>query len=184
MRRLLPVLIVTLAALLAGCSSISYNYDFDQDADFTTYKTYNWGQRPDPSEGGAAGAAMSNDLAYRRIQGAVDETLQSKGLLMSDTPDLIVAVHTGVQDKVDVQSWGYGYGYPYYGYGGRDIQVYNYKEGTLIVDLVDRAAMELVWRTSATGTMDSNPNPQKTQEKVGPIIERMFRDYPMAPASE
>jgi hypothetical protein len=53
-----------------------------------------------------------------RIKKAVDNELMAKGLVRSsDTPDILIAEHTGSNKKVQVNDWGYSYGH-YGGIGG------------------------------------------------------------------
>lgn len=165
--------------LVWGCSSISYHHDFDRDADFTSYKTFGWMEQPAPAGGGARVAEERNPLVEKRIKVSVDRQLIEKGLRRVNTnPDLWVAYYTGYQDKIDVTDYGYRYSMDYWGYGGRQIDVYQYQEGTLIIDLIDSKAQELVWRGSATGTVDSNPSPEKIEKKINEVVANMFRSYP------
>ena len=52
--------------LLAACSSINYNYDFDPATDFSGYKTYAWVQVSDTS----SAQRFLNPLIERRIVAA------------------------------------------------------------------------------------------------------------------
>ena len=176
---ILPLLVALLAA--TGCSTISTQYDYDSDAPFDTYRTYAWLPPPEPGSGSAQAAMQGNDLVNRRIKSAVDRHIQTRGLTLdqnSDTPDLLVTFHTGVQDKVNVQDWGYSYGGPYGGYYGRDIDVYTYQQGTLIVDLIDRAARQLVWRGVAQKTLSDNPSPQESESTIDAAVQKIFQQYP------
>ena len=169
------VLVVTL-----GCSSsITVNYDYEPDADFTQYKTYAWLQQPAGVAGSAQSAQQRNTLLDQRIKTAVNDQLGKKGLtLSSDQPDVLMAYYTGVENKLDVTDWGYRYGPYYYGYPQRDITVYQYQQGTLVVDMIDSRTKELVWRGSAQATLLENPTPEKTQQRINQAVGRMFQKYP------
>jgi hypothetical protein len=163
----------------AGCSSISVNYDYDPGADFTTYKTFAWITQPTNISGNAQQAQAQSSLVGKRIMHSVTGVLAEKGLTEDDNdPQLLLAYHTGVQDKVQVTDWGYGYG-PYDGwYGGGGVDVYNYQEGTLILDLVDAQSKQLVWRGTAQGVLESNPDPETMQRKIDNVVGRMLQNYP------
>lgn len=165
---------------LMGCSSsISINHDFDRDADFASYKTFDWIEAPTAVMGSARAAQQRNSLLDKRVKTAVERELSAKGFQKeSDNPDLLLVYHTGVQDKVEVTDWGYRYSYDYWGYGGRDISVYNYQQGTLIVDLIEAKTMELVWRGSATKALETNPTPEQVEKTLNEAIARMFQRYP------
>jgi hypothetical protein len=50
------------------------------------------------------------------------------------------------------------------------------REGTLIVNLYDAKAKQLVWRGIATGTLSDNGD--KNQNLVHKAVEKMFKKYP------
>lgn len=190
MARILTILIVAVVAVAAGCSSITVRTDYDRDADFTLYRTFGWLPQPTSSiSGSAAQAQARNDLMDKRILSAVNNQLVNRGLQIDTTsPDLLLAYHTGVQDKVEVTDWGYsypsygawggGYGYGGYGYGGRNIDVYSYQEGTFILDFIDGKTHRLVWRGTATGVLDTNPNPEKSEKNINQVVEKLLAQYP------
>ncbi|MCG8606952.1 DUF4136 domain-containing protein, partial [bacterium] len=48
-------------------------------------------------------AMQRNPLLDKRIRNAINDQLAAKGLQMtSSAPDILIAYHTGVQDKIDV----------------------------------------------------------------------------------
>lgn len=166
-------------AVLAGCSSISVSNDFDPGADFAKFKTYGWITKPTNTSGNAQQAQMQSGLLGKRIQNAVDGQMVQHGFTKNeDNPDVLVVYHTGVQDKVQVTDWGYGYG-PYGGwYGGGGVDVYQYQEGTLIVDMVDAATHQLVWRGTAQGVLGGKKSPEQQQQILDNVVGRMFQKYP------
>jgi hypothetical protein len=180
MNMITKIAIVLAAAFSAGCSSISINHDWDKDAPFPDYKTYQWLEVENNTvPGNARTAQRSNDLYIQRVRRAVNAELDKKGLKLVDTePDLLVVFHTGVEQKINVTDWGYRYSYDYWGWGGRQIDVYQYDEGTLIVDLIDARAKELVWRGSGTRTVDPNWSPEKIDNVVQDAIKKIFTKYP------
>jgi hypothetical protein len=169
------------AVLLAvGCSSISVRHDFDTQADFTGYQTYAWLQQPTTAVGDAKAAQRTNTLLDKRIRRAVDAQLAAKGMKPSaEDPDLLVIYHMGLDRKVDVQDWGYSYPrYPYGGWYGGQVDVYEYDEGTLIVDLIDAESDQLVWRGTATKVIDETASPEKREANLNEVVTRLFADYP------
>jgi len=55
--------------------------------------------------------------------------------------------------------------------------------GTVIVDLVDGASNALIWRGVATDTLLTNPTPEKSEKRINKGMEKLFRNYPVAPVS-
>lgn len=167
------------ALALAGCSSVAVHNDYDLDADFTAFHTYAWIPQPERATGSARAAMQENSLLDKRVRAAVDSQMKARGFRLDEAnPDLLVVYHTGLADKVAVDDWGYTYAGSYWGWAGRDIGVQNYTEGTLIVDLVRAADKELVWRGSATGTVDPSASPEKREQRLNDAVARMFAAYP------
>jgi hypothetical protein len=166
---------------VSGCgSSISVNHDWDVNAPFEEYRTYDWIPLPEAPPGNASTAVQRNDLLDKRIRAAVDDALTGKGLVPSTTsPDLLVVYHVGVQDKVQVTDWGYRYSDYYWGWGGREVDVYNYQEGTLIIDLIDAKTKNMVWRGAGTKPLDDGaPSPEKQDKNIRNAVGAIMEKYP------
>lgn len=178
--RVTAIILVVGLAIVAGCgTSISTNYDFDVNANFEQYRTYDWVPLPEVEPGSAQQARQRNDLLDKRIKNAVNDKMSEKGLsLNSDAPDLLVVYHVGVQDKVQVNDWGYRYSDSYWGWGGREIDVYNYEEGTLILDLIDAGTKQLVWRGAGKVALDSGSGPKGDDELVRKVVGKIMSKYP------
>ncbi len=165
---------------LVGCSQYDIKYDYDVGANFSAYHTYAWiPQKIDEGGTSASVAVQRNTLLDNRIRSAVDANMTAKGLTLNEqSPDLLVVYHTGMQNKVEVTDWGYSYSGSYWGWAGRDIDAYNYTEGTLIVDLVNAANKQLTWRGSATGVVDPGRSPEEVQATINDVVSQMFANYP------
>ena len=171
---------LTATVLLAGCSSLSVNYDYDTTADFTQYKNYAWMARPSTLPANAAQAQQQSDLLDRRIRSAIDAEMGGRGLAQDPgSPDVLVLYHLGTQDKIQVTDWGYNYSPYYWGYGGRQVDVYQYQEGTLIIDVVDAATKNLVWRGTGTKVIESTPRtPEEMQARIDNIVNKIMESFP------
>ena len=176
--RTMPIL-ATLA-LLAACSPLSVNYDYDNTADFTKFKSYEWMAKPANLPSNPATAPQNSDLLDRRIRAAIEAELDSRGLSSDPAaPDLLVVYHLGVQDKVQVTDYGYTYSPYYWGGGGRQIDVYQYQEGSLIIDLVDAGTKNLVWRGSGSKVIENTQmTPEQMQARVSEIVGTIMQSYP------
>ncbi|HEX5130990.1 MAG TPA: DUF4136 domain-containing protein [Candidatus Krumholzibacteria bacterium] len=173
--------IICLATLfLASCSSYEINHDYDVEAPFAEYHTYDWmPARPDTAASGADAALTHNALLDRRVRDAVDASLAEKGFARDTThPDLLVAYHAGIKDRMDITDWGYDYSGDYSGWVGRDIDVLNYSEGTLLVDLLSAESGNLVWRGIATGALETGRSPETRERTIHEAVAKMFRGYP------
>lgn len=171
MRNLIAVCVAGIFILLSSCSSISVNTDYDQEADFSAYKTFAWiPQRK--------GIAARNPLADKRIKKAVNDELIAKGYAGdASSPDLLLVYHAGMRNKVDVTSWGYGYG-RYWRYPGGGVSVYQYQEGTLVLDIVDAQKKELVWRGVAQKALSETSSVEKREENLKKIVAKLLKNFP------
>lgn len=172
--RHIATLTLVLPLLFAGCSSVSINYDYNRDADFSAYKTFDW--LPGNTKG------TGDQLVDRRVHAAVVNELTAKGFRQSPNPDLHVVWHVVLRDRVQLYNWGGGWGGGYRGYGwgwgGSQVDVVNYTEGTLVIDMVDAKTKELVWRGSARGTVDPDPSPQQLDENVKKTVAKILANFP------
>ena len=90
--KFLPLLLLF---VLASCSSVRVNYDYDKKATFENYKTYAY------HKSGIDKVEIS-DLDKRRILYAIDEQLAAKGFSKSETPDVLINFFTKEREQVDV----------------------------------------------------------------------------------
>jgi len=177
MKKLFVVLVSLV--LFAGCSSISVQSDYDNSADFASYKSYSWysGEVSDD-------ILKQNPLVKKRIVESIDRALQAKGLSMgSSDSDLIAVVHAGSKERMQVTNYGGGYGgygwyRPWGGYGGNYTDVSYYDEATLVIDLVDAKKEALVWRGMGTKTLSNNPSNEKMQKNIDDAVAKILAQYP------
>ncbi len=169
----LAVLVSVLALALTGCSTLSVRSDWDEQVDFTTFQSFHVVPIQSPA----------HELVEKRIMDAIVVHLTERGFTENAvSPDMIIAVHLNVDDKVSVQTYNYGYPYGGYGYGaypywhgGTDVSVSQYQEGTLVIDLVDANKNEVAWRGWGTKVLDdSSGNAYEVQK----TIDKILNQYP------
>jgi hypothetical protein len=166
-------------ALLAGCSSMSVTFDYDKNVTWETYRTYGWLGGNETAPTNQTSAQLSGGLLDRRIHEAVDYEMAQRGITRADDPDLLVKYHLGTEEKVQVTDWGYRYSDYYWGYGGRQIDVYQFTQGTLVLDIIDAASKTLVWRGTATGTVDGQQrSPEEMQRRVNNVVNKILENFP------
>jgi hypothetical protein len=108
------------------------------NATFSQYHTCAWGQQQNPNQ-------IANSFLAQEAKTQINNQLQSKGLRLvqeSENPDLIVVGSGGMKVSTSYNAWGMrGIGG---GMGG--ITPEQSLTGTLIVDIYDVKAKQLVWR--------------------------------------
>jgi hypothetical protein len=99
--RLLPA--VALGLALAACNPTYVDYDYDRNVDFSRFKTFEWMEQKATPEGKPKTYAQSG-LLKARIERAVDDGLEAKGLRRVDTnPDLFVSYLMGVKNYTEIR---------------------------------------------------------------------------------
>lgn len=181
MRKFAIVLLATFTLFAGACSSYTVMYDYDRQENFTQYKSFDFLPLPEDIR------QQSNELVIKRVQTAVIRELAAKGLKhATSNPDILIAIHTEAKDRFNVTNWGYHYApYDYYwrGYGywyGGGIDVYEYEEGTLILDMVRADEKEMIWRGAATKALPYNPTPDKIDQIVNEAVARILENFPPA----
>ncbi|TGE21565.1 DUF4136 domain-containing protein [Hymenobacter aquaticus] len=169
-------------SLLLGASSCASSHvgvssDFDHSVNFRAYKTWGWyPQQMTDTEGGPAKGYES--FFDKRMRTAVEAEMGRKGLTQVDkNPDIYVAYSAKVEDKqrVNYPYSPYGFGYGYYGYGRGMNTVSQYKEGTVIIDIVDAKRKELAWRGMGEAQID---NRTISEPEVYRIVGSVLGNYP------
>lgn len=166
---------------VAFAQDVSYNYD--QQADFTKYKTYKWVQ--------VKGAEQQADpLVQQQIMDAIDRQLTLKGLTKStgDTADLFVAFQTAASTEKQLTTWDTGYGYGpgwggrwyggYYGGGMTTATTATIYVGSIALDMYDAAEKKLVWRGLASKQIDKKASPEKRQKNLNKGAEKLLKNFP------
>ncbi len=183
--KLVKIAIIGIAILfIVGCSSMSVVSDWDHATDFSKFKTFRF-YDGDPMPGDEL---AKHPLIQKRVQETVARILENKGFQKtdSDNPDMLVVVHAGIKERMSVTNWG-GYGWydPWWGpVGYRNVDVYQYEEGTLIIDIVDVQRKQLVWRGMATDVIKGYKDPQKIQANLDYIVEQILAKFPPKTASK
>ena len=174
----LGISLLILLVAVAGCSSLSVNYDFDQNVDWSKFQTYGWMETPQrPSD--PSSPLQDTPLLMQRIHNSVDYEMEQRGINMSDNPELLVVYHLGTQEKIQVTDWGYRYSDYYWGYGGRQIDVYQFTEGSLVIDLIDAETKNLVWRATGTGVVEQEQkSPDEMQSRADKVINKIMESFP------
>jgi hypothetical protein len=153
-------------------------YNYNPTTDFTRLKTFDW--LPVPVK------ADISKLNIERIKHAVNTQLESKGLRMaSQNPHFLIAMHVGKKEKIEVIEWGYSYGpADSYWYKGAwkpgDISIYQYEEGTLILDFVDTTTKEMIWRSVAKAEVKPGKTPEKQEKEINKAVRKIFENFPPA----
>jgi hypothetical protein len=179
--------LVSIALLLLAASAAvaqDVRYKFDNNADFSKFKTYKWVPIKD--------ASKVDDILDKQIKDAIDAELAKKGLTTTeaDGADLYIGYQVGIGTEKQFTSydtgWGYGPGWyrgGWYGGGGGMTtgQTSTIYVGQLAVDMNDSKGHELVWRGLASKTIDPKAKPDKQQKNLAKAVAKLLKNYPPPP---
>lgn len=166
-----------LGLLMSGCSSLDVQTDFNESFDFSTYQSFSF-ISDDPLI--FAETAPVHPLFEERLLRATRDALELKGYQFVDDreqADFVVSFTLGALDKLQVSSSTTYRGFsPGVGREDRydeEVDVRNYTEGTLGIDLFDVEMRSPVWHGWATKTIsqqDRRNGESVTRDIVAAIL--------------
>lgn len=178
----IKILLMALPALLIlSCKpTLKVSSDYDRSVNFSTYKTF------------SLYYLITNknvsELNENRIWNSVRSEMIKKGFLENDQhPDIVVNAVSVVKNKKYVSATTTGYGGAYRPYGdwaggvgtataNTRFQTNNYKEGSLVIDVVDVKTKRLIWQ--GTGSAQFEKNPKNPDEVVSNVVSKILSDFP------
>lgn len=157
--------------------------DFDPEAPFPAFKTFSLVAGIDLQKTGL----LDDPERRMRVANFVSGILELRGLRevpRDEKHDLAVRVWIALRDRQSVSTISYGSGYwggydPFWtgpwGYWYEETVVRNYVEGTLVIDLLNPADKQLVWRTYLKRDFDDRA---KAYDQAKKELNKAFAQYP------
>jgi hypothetical protein len=187
---------ILLIGLISACSRYSYYSVGGSQAALSRYRTFAWL----PPLKQTRNTAYNNEIAQQSIQEAGTANLEDRGLrLKGRNPDLLVRYEVMVDNKERVydqpvynyvgggyyprfggyrggRGYFYSYSAPFPVYVGNDVERVPYKEGTLVIDLIDRKTRKVIWRGYGIGEVD---NPAQAVKDLPKVVEGIIKKLPL-----
>lgn len=183
MRNLISIFILLVAILLAFCSPVKVITDQDKNADFSSYKTYNFlGWQNNSDE-------IINDLDKKRIHDAFINEFKARGMeFVQSDGDIAVSLFIVVDEKTsttahtDYYATRYRAYHPYrrgwnQGYATTTFTQNDYMEGTLVLDVFDGKSKDQIWQGVARSTI--NENPGSREKGIPKKIAALMKNFPV-----
>ncbi|HEX8950398.1 MAG TPA: DUF4136 domain-containing protein [Polyangia bacterium] len=170
-----------LLVLLAPAACVTVRSSTSPNANLAQYRTFAWYVSPAPTE---RQQAFDRSPAGELVRDRIARDLADKGIhATSGAPDFFVAYHTRLEQKLDVNDWGYPS--VFWGAAPGPVTVDEYTQGTLMVDFIDPKTGQVFWRGTATSVVDhpENPNLQKLASAVDKVMKRYPSELATATAS-
>ena len=181
-------IVLALAFMLVAvpCLAQKVYIDFDKNAIGNDYSTYAWQETEESS------LKDESPLMHSRIVSSIEYQLNKGGMIEvkpEENPDVFVTYHTSSKEEVQLNTSSYGYGYgggwyrdPYWGGGygmgmggSSTTTAYTYTRGTLIVDIWDAEAKEMIWRGAAQQVIKENP--EKLAKQIDKMLQKMVAKW-------
>lgn len=167
MKNLLAICSLLILSVILGCSSTSpVSSDYKKGIDFTQYQTFNIVQH---HSGFPLGA---NPLHIPRISNAIMQEMNSMGYSLDTNPDLEVSWFVKLENKRYAAIYR-----DYYSKWDHPVQIdiYDYKEGTIVIDIFDSKTKTALWHGKTSKIIPekvSNP-----EEKITKVINSIFKQF-------
>jgi hypothetical protein len=171
--------IVLIFVISTGCSSsVKITWDYDKNADFKKYKSYNFAQSVNHSR--------LKSVSKELIESAVTREMDARGYRKSNSLaidlwiDLFIAfdktmMTTETNDQiVGMRPYRYGGGF-----SNSFTDQHTFVEGTLVIDMIDGKTNEIIWEGRAvTSIRDEQPDDSK-EKLINDVVTKIFKKYPV-----
>jgi len=154
--------------ILSSCgSTYRITSDYERGTNFFNYKTY---QILKHKKGFPYGI---NPINRQRIERAIKREMDDLGYQTSHRPDLVVAYFVKERTVREIDHYYRGYygrwGFPVW------VDIHQHQEGTLIIDLIDRANKQVVWHGAAKGRIHDNM--ANLEEEINEIVHELLEQF-------
>ncbi len=179
------LLVVFIAVAAASCATVQVGSDYDRSASFSNYHTFTLMHRDHHGDPG-----MTNPLVVQRTEDAVRQEMIRKGYSLATDPaaaDFTVDFTIGSHERTDVNTYpepyvgmGWGWGGPgWWGgsYWGNNLDVRQYREGTLSIDVFDAHTHRPVWHGWAKKEL-SRRDIEQSEEPIRAAVSSVLAKFP------
>lgn len=171
------VLISVFALAMTGCAS-NVITDYDSGAAFGNYQSWDFAPANQDGDGYVS-------LDGSRIRKAIEREMDRENLqkVAAEEADLLVAWQIVTEERLERGGSGLGFGLGFgsgnFGWGlSTQPPVEKVKEGKLVVELVDSASRQVVWRSASRRYLNEGQSSSYRQEMIDEIVTDMFEEYP------
>ena len=179
-KRIVSFMLVMMLLSLGSVLAQDVRYNYDQQADFSKYKTYRWEQHPE--------SIQVDSLVLGQLGQGFDAELAKKGLVKKEgAADLVIVYQLAYREEKQVSTYNSGWNSgPYWGrrwYGSvgggySETSVSTIPIGSISLDFFDAGNKTLVWGGQATKTIDVNAKPEKQMKNIAKAAQKLLKNYP------
>lgn len=168
------ILCVWTATVAASCApTVKVTTDYDRSANFAAYKSF--------SICNFKSTLNVNEMNVRRILNSVKSEMIKKGYTEDNLePDLMVNVVSLLKDKKSISASHSGMHGPYGlwpgGSGNTTFSTSDYKDGSIIVHVVDVNTNMLIWE--GIGNAEMTKQPKNPEEAISNAVAKIMNEFP------
>ncbi|MFN4255735.1 MAG: DUF4136 domain-containing protein [Saprospiraceae bacterium] len=170
-------------ALLAGsCSPFAKVYaEEEPGVNLYRYRTFGWLDMTNMHVG-ADRPAWLTSKSEAKIRASVEGQMSRYGFKpCTEKPDLVLHYHVVVKNEVlYVRDWWCDEDANNRHAQCHRVHPVNYQEGTLILDFIDAATGNQVWRGAAIGGLE-NLTPEAAETRIEQAVQAIFKKFPEQP---
>ena len=181
-------LLVFSAFILASCSDnkLSIKTDYKSIA-YGKLESYRWYDKAQPENN-----SNITDNVRQFIKDAIDQELTIKELLIQDKGDVDFYVNFSVttNQRVDIENYntysGAAPGYNWNRDTGLQKSIYTeqktelvyYREGSLVIDIIDPSSDKLIWRGVAKKNLNEELSKGQREKLINQAVSAVLADFP------
>lgn len=167
------LLALTVASVVSCKPTLKVSSDYDKSANFSSYKTFSLYY--------LVTSKNVTQFNEERIWNSIREEMQKKGYIEDDNnPDIVVNAISVINNKkyLAANSSGSGIVRPYAGMlsSSGNIQAVHYKEGSLLIDVIDRRTNKLVWE--GVGSAEFEKQPKDPEKVIKNAVNKILESFP------
>lgn len=177
---IISLISIIVAVFASACApSVKVSADYDRSVNFSAYKTFSMYEMK---------ADNVNQLNQDRIEKYIRVEMSKRGYVENNmNPDLKVNAVTVLKNRRGISASttyaGYGGFYRPYGIWGApvagytSVNTYDYKDGSLVIDVIDAKANKIVWTGSAVAELYNQP--KNPEEAISTTVAKIMANYPV-----
>ena len=178
MRTVLVGAALAVAALACGSKTgVLHEFSPQTAPKLRAYQSFAWLPHP----GGGDTRDTPNVVAVQ-IRRVVDSVLLARGYGMTtENPDFLLGQHLAYPDEMDARTVNTYYGYGLDWWGGPDAPGtwQEFATGTLIIDVVDGAENQLVWRGAAAANIEpGSADVRERNRRIKDAVAQILKGFP------
>jgi Domain of unknown function (DUF4136) len=168
------ILCVLTATLADSCApTVKVTTDYDRSANFAAYKSFSLSR--------FTKTLNVNELNAKRILNSVRSEMIKKGYVEDNyNPDLMINVVSLLNDRNFISASSNGMYGPYDfwlgGSGNTTISTTDYKDGSIIVHVVDVNKNTLLWE--GIGNAEMTKQPKNLDEAINNAVAKIMNEFP------